>query len=126
VALFWIDRTTLRKYLVDIRRAFVRHYRLKLIEIPTSGCLLVDRTIESVEEILKIEPQFRLSIIISIDGMEGYRRKPGRSGLPGDRALRLLELKKKTKRLQVDILTTLVGDMRRLLLLKTSSLRNCR
>ena len=103
----------LRKDLADICRVFAQNCRLDLIDIPTSGTL-VDRTVRTVEEILKIKPSFNLSIGISLDGMEAYHDK--NRGVPGtfSRAVeccsRLLELKKKSRQLTVNILTTLVQD----------------
>jgi len=103
----------LRTDLADICRIFARNCRIDLIDIPTSGTL-VDRTVRTVEEILKIKPSFNLSIGISLDGMEAYHDK--NRGVPGtfSRAVeccsRLLELKKKSRQLTVNILTTLVQD----------------
>jgi MoaA/NifB/PqqE/SkfB family radical SAM enzyme len=112
----------LRKDLTDICRAFARNCRIDLIDIPTSGTL-VDTTVRTVEEILKIKPSFNLSIGISIDGMEGYhdsnRGVPGTFSKAVECCSGLLELKKKSGRLSVNILTTLMqGNKEELLSLK--------
>ena len=105
----------LRKDLVEICRIFAKHCRISLIDIPTAGTL-VDTTIAAVEEILKIEPSFNLSIGVSIDGMESYhdsnRGVPGTFAKAVECCIGLLELKNKYKRLSVNILTTLVQDNR--------------
>jgi MoaA/NifB/PqqE/SkfB family radical SAM enzyme len=112
----------LRKDIGEICRIFATHCNLTLIDIPTSGTL-VDTTLSAVEEILRLEPPFNLTIGVSLDGMESYH--DSNRGVPGTFAKAvecckgLLELKKKYKRLSVNILTTLVyGNKEELLVLK--------
>lgn len=112
----------LRRDIVDICRIFARHSRTRSIDIPTSGTL-VDSTVKAVEDILRLEPLIKLSIGISLDGMEAYhdlnRGIPGTFSNAVECCRRLLELKKKFKRFKVNILTTLVdGNTEELLSLK--------
>lgn len=103
----------LRKDIVDICRIFAQQCRIQFIDIPTSGTL-IDTTVTDIEEILKIEPSFKLAIGISIDGMESYH--DSNRGISGtfskamECCTKLLELKKRSKRLSVNILTTLVQN----------------
>jgi MoaA/NifB/PqqE/SkfB family radical SAM enzyme len=112
----------LRNDLVDICRVFAHNCRIDMIDIPTSGTL-VDTTLASVKELLKIKPSFNLSIGISIDGMEAYhdsnRGVPGTFSKAVECGTELLKLKEKSKKLSVNILTTLVrGNKEELLALK--------
>ena len=109
----------LRQDIVEICQAFARYCRLDMIDIPTSGAL-VDKTLSDVERILGVISPATLSIGISLDGMKGYH--DDNRGVPGtfDKAIeccdRLLELKSRTRRLKVNILTTLASDNREELL----------
>ncbi|MFH1021397.1 MAG: radical SAM protein [Pseudomonadota bacterium] len=103
----------LRKDLVEICRIFISKCRLSLIDIPTSGTL-GDATIQTVEKILQLDPSLKLSIGVSLDGMESYH--DANRGVSGTFAkavaccANLLELKRKYKNLSVNVLTTLVQD----------------
>ena len=103
----------LRKDIVDICRIFAQHCQIKFIDLPTSGTL-IDATVTAIEEILKIEPAFKLAIGISIDGMQSYhdsnRGVSGTFSKAIECCTKVLELKKKSKRLSVNILTTLVQN----------------
>jgi MoaA/NifB/PqqE/SkfB family radical SAM enzyme len=105
----------LRQDIVEICQSFARHCRLDMIDIPTSGTL-VDKTLSDVERILRAISPATLSIGISLDGMKDYH--DDNRGVPGtfDKAVecceRLLELKRRTRRLRVNILTTLASDNR--------------
>jgi MoaA/NifB/PqqE/SkfB family radical SAM enzyme len=102
-----------RKDLVDICRAFIKHCKICTLVIPTSGTL-IETTVKTVEDILNIDPSFRLVIGISMDGMEEYhdsnRGVPGTFSKAVECCAKLIDLKKKYKNLVVNILTTLVHD----------------
>ena len=109
----------LRQDIVEICQAFARHCRLDMIDIPTSGTL-VEKTLSDVELILQAISPATLSIGISLDGMKEYH--DDNRGVPGtfDKAVeccdRLLVLKRRYRRLRVNILTTLASDNREELL----------
>lgn len=109
----------LRKDLAEICRLFVRHGRIGTIDIPTSGTL-VEQTLGTVEEILRIEPAFNLLIGISLDGLEEFhdrnRGAPGAFAKAVDCCRRLLKLKRSSPRLKINVLTTLTEDNREELL----------
>jgi MoaA/NifB/PqqE/SkfB family radical SAM enzyme len=109
----------LRQDIVEICQTFARHCRLDMIDIPTSGTL-VDKTLSDVERILRDISSVTLSIGISMDGMKDYH--DDNRGVDGtfDKAVeccdRLLELKRRYRRLRVNILTTLASYNREELL----------
>ncbi|MDX2495084.1 MAG: radical SAM protein [Desulfuromusa sp.] len=109
----------LRKDLVEICRLFVRYGRVSAIDIPTSGTL-IERTVSTVKEILCIEPVFNLQVGISLDGLETFhdnnRGVEGTFNKAVECCRQLLELKKTTRRLKVNILTTLTQDNKQELL----------